>query len=260
MKILGLYSSEDGYNMTANLLSDKNDVFGLRITVYGESENIIKEEIDLSGESLLKQFDDALNVFERTYTYEKINDTSRQRVERIPLDVFREALADSLIHRSWEANEHTQVSFYPDSIWISSPKGLTYKGFDLRSRDMRFLTLKNPTLSFVFYRLGLVHDFVMRAAKFDHYYEKSYRKPEFNINSYSFNYYLPAIVTTVVLTKQEMDLLKEMNFDEPYSRSDLEENLGINKATLIRLLNSLIKKGVIIKEGKSSATTYLKVR
>lgn len=51
-----------------------------------------------------------------------------------------------------------------------------------------------------------------------------------------------------------------MEMNVVYSRLELEEDTHRNKATLLRLLNSLIQKGVVIKEGQGSATTYRKIR
>ena len=43
-----------------------------------------------------------------------------------------------------------------------------------------------------------------------------------------------------------------------YNRLELEQLSGFAKDTLIRVLNSLVEKGVVEKSGKARATMYLK--
>ena len=43
-----------------------------------------------------------------------------------------------------------------------------------------------------------------------------------------------------------------------YHRNEIEEISKMGKSTLIRTLNALISKGLLVKEGSARATTYKK--
>ena len=43
-----------------------------------------------------------------------------------------------------------------------------------------------------------------------------------------------------------------------YSRLEIEEISGFSKDTLIRILNTLVEKGIVEKSGKARATIYVK--
>lgn len=69
---------------------------------------------------------------------------------------------------------------------------------------------------------------------------------------------LPVLREKAVLTKPESDLIKVLEDNIAYTRLEIEEASHLKKEALIRLWNSLVRKGVRIKEGHSSATTYRK--
>ena len=49
-----------------------------------------------------------------------------------------------------------------------------------------------------------------------------------------------------------------MKQNHSYSRLELEEISGFAKDTLIRILNSLVEKGIVEKSGKARGTMYVK--
>ena len=69
---------------------------------------------------------------------------------------------------------------------------------------------------------------------------------------------LPVLREKAILTSPESDLIKVWEDNIAYTRLEIEEASHLNKIALIRLRNSLARKGVRIKEGHSSATTYRK--
>ncbi len=49
-----------------------------------------------------------------------------------------------------------------------------------------------------------------------------------------------------------------MKNKQVYTRSELEKVTGLNKYKLLRIINSLINKGIIIKKGNAINTYYFK--
>lgn len=69
-------------------------------------------------------YDEAFDMFRKYYIYEEIDGPNRKVVNKIPLNAFREALANALIHRSWDDTPNIRISMYNDRIEITSQRGL----------------------------------------------------------------------------------------------------------------------------------------
>ena len=111
-------------NNAAKLLADANNFPGLDIAVFGNSINIFRKRLTLAGESILKQYYDVLELFVNEYIVEKVENGFRQKMELVPFDAFREAVANALVHRTWDIKANTKIEMHPDKIIISSPGGL----------------------------------------------------------------------------------------------------------------------------------------
>lgn len=257
LKSLNLYNTKTGYNNAALLLADENNFPGLDIVVFGSSMNIFKKRECLAGESILKQYFDALELYKGEYVIEKIETGYRKKYELIPLDAFREAIANALVHRVWDIKANTKVEMHPDKIIISSPGGLA---FDMSKEDYinrNYSYLRNPIVANVFRRLDIIEAFATGIKRINNSYKESLVKPIYDVTSSAISVTLP-IIDQNVLTENEKIILTSMKTNYSYSRVAIESVSGFSKDTLIRILNSLITKGLIEKKGKARATFYLK--
>ena len=257
MKSLGLYNEIDHYNNAALLLADNNDCAGLDIVVYGETNNEFRKRITLSGVSLITQYRKSLEFFLEEYTVERIENGFRNNIELIPIDAFREAIANSIIHRVWDVHANTKVEMYKDKVIISSPGGLLPEMQENEFLKGSYSYLRNPILANVFHRLDIVEIFATGIRRINEAYEAKTLKPIFDINSNSISIMLP-VNRDVKLSLNERKLYQLVNGNIYYSRKDLENLSNLSKDTIIRCLNSLISKGLIIKEGKGKGTVYYK--
>lgn len=78
LKSLNLFNDETGYNIAASLLSDKNNMPGLDIGVFGSSLSEIKNRKTLSNISIIDQFDQAMEMFKNYYVSEVIENGYRR--------------------------------------------------------------------------------------------------------------------------------------------------------------------------------------
>ena len=257
LKSLNLYNSKFGYNNAALLLADSNNFPGLDIAVFGNSINIFKKRISYAGESILKQYYDALELFRSEYIVEKIEDGFRQKIELVPFDAFREAVANALVHRTWDIKANTKIEMHPDRIIISSPGGLVA---DMSKEDYingNYSYLRNPIIANVFRRLNIIEAFATGIKRINEAYKDAIVKPIYDVTSSAISVTLPVIDQTS-LSFNEKKVYDAMKQNHSYSRLELEEISGFAKDTLIRVLNSLVEKGVVEKSGKARATMYLK--
>ena len=255
LKSLSLYTTKTGYNNAAKMLADENDFPGLDIAVFGNSINIFKKRITLAGESILKQYYEVLEIFKNEYIVEKIESGFRKNFELVPFDAFREAVANALVHRTWDININTKIEMHPDKIIISSPGGLVA---DMTKEDYikgNYSFLRNPIIANVFRRLNIIEAFATGIRRINASYNDSLVKPIYDVTSSAISVTLP-IIDSNNLSLNEKMVYAVMKQNYSYSRADLEKLSGFPRDTLIRILNGLIEKGVVGKNGSGRATIY----
>ena len=257
LKSLNLYNSKFGYNNAALLLADSNNFPGLDIAVFGNSISIFKKRISYAGESILKQYYDVLELFRSEYIVEKIEDGFRQKIELVPFDAFREAVANALVHRTWDIKANTKIEMHPDRIIISSPGGLVANMSKEDYINGNYSYLRNPIIANVFRRLNIIEAFATGIKRINEAYKDAIVKPIYDVTSSAISVTLP-IIDQASLSLNEKKVYDAMKQNYSYSRLELEEISGFAKDTLIRVLNSLVEKGVVEKSGKARATMYLK--
>lgn len=257
LKSLNLYSDKIGYNNAASLLSDKNNFPGLDIIIFGASINIIKKRFCLAGESILKQYFDALEIFKDEYEIEQIEGGLRKEKELIPFEAFREALANSLVHRIWDININSKIEMYMDKVIISSPGGLSTNMTIDDYINGNYSYLRNPTIANVFRRLNIIEAFATGIKRINYSYKDKLVKPIFKVTSSAISVTLPTIEQNN-LNESEKQLISVLKPNCTYSRMEIQKITNFNKDKLLRTLNSLIDKGIIRRYGKGKSITYIK--
>lgn len=117
-------SQKDGFNNAAALLSDQNDFPGIDVAKFGENISIIKKRATFEHRSVLESYENALSFYKDFYEYEEIKGAVRSTVQTIPEAAFREAVANALIHRTWDVSSAIRILMFDDKIQVISPGGL----------------------------------------------------------------------------------------------------------------------------------------
>lgn len=257
LKSLNLYSDKDGYNNAALLLADTNDFAGLDFAVFGDNYNEFRKRISLQGNSILKQYDDAIELFKEQYIIERIEDGYRKTVELIPFEAYREAVANAIIHRVWDIKANTKIEMHKDKIIVSSPGGLLPEMSKEDYLRGNYSYLRNPIIANVFYRLEIVEIFATGIRRINEAYKDRLQKPIFEISDNAISITLPVEVE-IQLTANEKLVYELMQDNNIYSRSELENLSKLTKSTIIRIVNSLLAKELIIKKGAGKSIIYYK--
>lgn len=259
LKTLSLYSDKSGYNIAAELLSDKNSFMGIEYIQFGSDINDIVNHDNFSGLSMIEQFDKIMNVFQQLYCYEVINDAQRNLVELIPLQAFREIVANAIVHQVLDIKTSIKISFFPDYVEVSTPGGLPSgisKDEYLRGQ---ISILRNPIFGNVFSRLGYIEKFGTGIRRIMKSYENSLRKLEFMFSDNSMLVKLPKLSMEVSgLSKDESLLLNIMTNNMLYKRKELENESGFNKDKVVRIVNKLIEAGLLLRHGLGPEAKYSK--
>ena len=259
LKTLSLYNDETGYNKAALILSDQNNLNGVDIARFGESMSIFLDREIAEGCSVLEAFDKTIEMFEKYYSYEEVTGSKREKFYVIPLEAFREALANAIVHRTWDVEARIRVSMFADRVEIASPGGLPYGLSRDEYLNGQVSIFRNPVLSNVFFRLNVIETFGTGIIKIKQAYEGLERKPLFNLYENSITVILPTQHMTVALTTDEESILDYLSGGRLASSSEIANANDFSKSKTIKLLKSMIEKSVVSIEGIGRGTKYRRV-
>ncbi|MDY4920478.1 MAG: ATP-binding protein [Phascolarctobacterium sp.] len=256
LKTLNLYASDRHYNNAAELLADENQFSGIDFARFGVNNDIILDREQFIGISVLRQFEEAMLTYRRYYVIEKIVGSERVVQELVPAKAFREAIANALIHRTWDINANIRISMYGDRIEIVSPGGLPMGVSPNEYLHGYVSVLRNPILANIFFRLGIVETFGTGVRRIQEAYKGKTTSPSFELSDNAVVVVLPVLVANEKLSEDEEMLLSLIKTYRSLNSNELMEYSSFSKAKVIRTINALIAKGVVIKTGNSRSTRY----
>lgn len=255
LKTLNLFNNNH-FNNAAELLSDNNSFPGIDIAIFGKNINIIKKRLLLENMSILKMYDLAIQTYNDYYQYEEIDGSYRKKIELIPEEAFRESIANALIHRAWDLNAKIRISMFEDRIEIMSPGGLINGITKDEYISGMISSLRNPIISNVFFRLGIVEIFGTGILRIIHSYNESINKPIFNTSTNTIQIILP-----VTRSKSDLKTDNEViyNLFKQYNELSVSEILPLvpySRSKVKDILNKLKEENIIRKTGRGRGTKY----
>jgi ATP-dependent DNA helicase RecG len=258
LKTLNLYSDNDGYNIAAAIVSDKNDLPGIDIAKFGETISIFQKRKTLEHQSIIRSFYEAVEMYKDYYQYEKVEGFERKLIETIPEEAFREALANAIIHRVWDINSHVRVSMFDDRVEIVSvgglPNSVTVENY--LSGDLSIL--RNPILANIFHRLNLIEKFGTGIRRIKEAYANSQIKPAFEVTENIIKVTLPLLRENMDLTQDELAVYSVLskNINKPISEIMASPGIEFGKSKVTEILKRLASKKLVDIEGTGRGTKY----
>ncbi len=247
---------DERYNNAAALFSDSNTFYGIDAARFGETINIINDRETFSGTSILEQYDHAVNMYAKYYQYEEISGIERKTIELIPERAFREAVANALVHRTWDINSNIRIFMYPDRVEVFSPGGLP-KGITKEEYLTGMISnLRNPIIGNVFFRLKYIEMFGTGIHRIKDAYKDNSIQPQFEITENSIKVVLPIMNYGYQATKDEQCIIDLLSGGRVMSSREIAEKMNCGKDKAIRLLHSLEEKNYIKVLGSGRGTKY----
>lgn len=259
LKTLNLYHKDGYYNIAGELLADKNTIIfsGIDLVRFGKDLNKILYRETINQESLLLQYDRSIEIFEQYYQYEEIEGYARVKRELIPKGAFREALANAIVHRTWDTSRYIQIAMHENRIEINSPGGLPVGISAEEYLYGNISVLRNPIIAGVFFRLNLIEQFGTGIARINNQYLHSMSKPYFDISANNIRIVLPVTdIGGLDLSEDELTIYKILKVNIELSRNELDISSGFEKSKTLRTINSLLDKNIIQRLGSGPAVTY----
>ena len=257
LKTLELYTDSKGYNKAAELLADENSFCGIDIVRFGDSISIIHDREELKDISILKMYDESIEIFRKYYKYERINGAIREDVYLIPEPAFREAIANAIVHRTWDIDTNINVAMFPDRIEIVSPGGLPSGINEEEYLRGGISILRNRIIANIFFRLHMIERFGTGIRRINEEYKDSFNKPKFEITQNSIKITLPLVDKNKGLTEKQRVVYKVLDHTES-SSSMVADATGFGKSKTIEILKSLAEEGYVTVSGNGRGTRYRK--
>ncbi len=256
LRTLGLLGSDGKYKNAGALLADENAFYGIDCVRFGDSIDIILDREIFEHESILKQYDEAVALYRKYYQYDEIKGAIRKTVELIPEKAFREAIANALVHRTWDVNSHIRVAMFKDRIEVFSPGGLPKGITEEEYLKGQISVLRNPIVGAVFFRLNIIESFGTGIQRMNMAYAKSRTKPIHEFSTHAIKVVLPVISDGRELSEDETVLYNSMDrLGRPSSQIAKAAGFGKNKT--LKLLAALEEKGYVAKIGSGRGIKYL---
>ncbi|KIR02755.1 ATP-dependent DNA helicase [Lachnospiraceae bacterium TWA4] len=256
LKTLSLYNNTTGYNNTASLLADENNFPGVDIVKFGDDISIIQKRVTIENKSLLKIYEEAIDVFRDYYQYEEIHGVKRKKIEKIPEAAFCEAIANALIHRAWDMESQIRVLMFDDRVEVISPGGLPSGITKEEYLTGMISVLRNRNLANVFYRLGFVEIFGTGIIRIQQLYKEGIKKPEFEVTDNTIKIVLPILKINLSLTEDERKIYELLSKTTLKSMSEIVPYIDFGKSKITKLLKDMVQKGVVEIHGKGKGTKY----
>lgn len=257
LKTLELSNDKNCFNNAGALLADKNNFCGIDIACFGETIDIIRYRKTFANISILEQYDEAISVYRQYYQYEQIKGSLRELVESVPEKAYREAIANAIIHRTWDIDAHINVAMFKDRIEITSPGGLP-KGVSEEDYLKGGLSvLRNRIIGNVFYRLHIVERFGTGIKRINESYTQNILKPKYDVLSDSIKITLPVLNTNIDLSNDEKLVYEFIKNKKLVNSAQITKNCDFGKSKVIKILNKLISLGLVKKEGSGRSVVYL---
>ncbi len=260
LRTFGFVTKDNHFNIAAELFADTNTYSGIDIARFGNTINEILDRETFSGISILKQYDMAVSAFKRYYQYDKIEGMLRKTIDIIPEEAFREAIANALIHRTWDINSHIRIAMFSDKIELTSPGGLP-KGITKEEYINGYISnLRNPIIGNLFFRMHYIEMFGTGIRRIMAAYEGAPMLPVFDATENTVRVILPCLTASYQVTAESRKIIDLLEKRSVLSSNEIASALKWNKAKVIRVLNTLITSGNIQKIGAGRNTKYAKRR
>lgn len=255
LKTLELYREGVGFNKAGELLADQNKYCGIDMVRFGDNISIILDRRTVEHVSILKQFDQALDMFRQYYEYEQIRGSTREKISLIPEEAFREAVANALVHRTWDIDSHINIAMFQDSIRITSPGSLPRGVGEEEYLRGGISILRNPIIGNVLYRLHMIEKFGTGIRRINDTYQSSMIKPVYTVGENTICIVLPVLQEKNNLLPDEQKVYALLKNREMAS-SAIMEATGFGKSKTVAILNKLAKEGYIMVIGTGRGTKY----
>lgn len=255
---LGL-KKDNAYNIAAELISDVNQdqLNGIDIARFNSDTTTFVDRISLVGISIIEQFYQTVDYMLTYYgPVEVVSGVTRKIVEQYPIEAFREAIANAIVHRDYSIKANIKVLFYDNRVEIISPGSLP-QGVDATNYDTKgYSVLRNQVIAQVFSTIDLIEKFGMGYWKIKNTYLRYGKQPRFIFKEKNVEIILPNLIYKDDNLSDEARLISFLEINGSSSRTDIETYLNISRKRALTLISSMVSKKLLLSQGDGPNRKY----
>ena len=167
------------------------------------------------------------------------------------IEVLRECLLNTVGHRDYEIPGSTLIHIFKDNIEFLSLGGLV-KGLTIEDIKIGSSASRNPKLINIFHRLGLVEAYGSGIPRIMEEYASAIEKPEITVAPHSFLIKIPKLN----YSDEYQVIINYLKNEKYITREAIENLLGVKRQKAINVLNEMLNKELIVKDGKGKNVIY----
>ncbi len=257
MKNLGMMTNDGLYTNLGLIVSDQN-IYPIKLAIYKGNDKVeFLDKKELENMSVFEQLHEAerfMNLFIKIPA--KIVGMKRIESPEYNLEVIRESLLNSIIHRDYSVDASTLISIYEDSIEVVNIGGLI-GGLTVEAIKKGTSANRNPKLASLFHRLEYVDAYGSGIPRILAKYQYQTHKPLIETDENSFFIRFPKIDGKSEKENEQIQLMKEIySKNKKILREDIEEIYNCSKVTAVRKIKSLIEIGILVRVGNGKNIYY----
>jgi len=265
-------------NNTAKAMFCENANLEIQMATFATNERLTFLDIQRESGTVNELVDIAENYIKKTIRWrvEFGHGLQRKEIPEVPIDAIREALFNSYCHKDFRASQNNEVAVFKDRIEIYNPgtfpEGLTPQDFIERSERS---VHRNPLLAQILYYPKDIESFGTGLRRIATACQEADVKVEFQMLKMGFAVvferfnkevdYLGRVVTDKMsdmsdkmsdINSKEIIIFNYLKTNAFITNKNVCELLSISTATARRLLQSMVKKGLIAIEGVNKGRRY----
>lgn len=209
--------------------------------------------------TIIEQYDNAYNfILSRLNKSYKIVDSIREENYEIPPVAIREVLMNTLLHRNYHLNAPIKIAIYDDRVEFFSP-GVFPSAIEINDLESGITYTRNPVIAKILWEAGYIEKMGSGfITLFDSYRNAGLAMPEVIEGTNYVKCILPRYKMIEDQSQNEIRILRLFNSHNELSRANIVTQLNIPRATVGRLLSSLVKDGKLQRLGSGRSTKYRK--
>ena len=173
-----------------------------------------------------------------------------ERIElpEYPLEALREALVNAVTHRNYLTPGITLVKVTPEGISVENPGGFP-PGV---TPERPISRPRNPILADLMYRIGLVEEMGTGIRRM----REACNKAGIIFRIEEWTSWITRVSFTKASNKLEADIIRLLAREGPLATHQIAQALKTSRPTILKALESLQKRGMIIAAGKTRDRRY----
>jgi ATP-dependent DNA helicase RecG len=255
MKNMGLLTEQNLYTNLAYIVSDQN-TFPIKIAIYkGNNKEEFLDKKDLDNMSIFEQLHEIetfLNLVIKVPA--KIIGMKRVESPEYNLEVIRESILNSIIHRDYSVYGSTLINIYENNIEIVNIGGLV-GGLTIEAIKKGSSATRNPKLASIFHRLNYVEAYGSGIPRIIAKYKYQEKQPLIETTENSFFITFPKL-ESIEFNDDIIALNQIYNEKGKIQREDIEKLFNCSKTTAIRKLNKYTEMEILKQISIGNKTYY----